>query len=87
MIPQGALTEWQAKVPWPQPYQVEQDLILSRLMIEIARDELLGEEFVLRGGTCLHKLYLPEPLRYSEDLDYVRQTRSGIKPFVQACAK
>ncbi len=84
MIPQGAVTEWQAKVPWPQPYQVEQDLILSRLMIEIARHELLGEELVLRGGTCLHKLHLPEPLRYSEDLDYVRRTRSGIKPYVHA---
>ena len=84
MIPQGAITEWQANVPWPQPYQVEQDLILSRLMIEIARDEVLGEEFVLRGGTCLHKLHLPEPLRYSEDLDYVRRTRSGIRPYLDA---
>lgn len=87
MIPQGAITEWQAKVPWPQPYQVEQDLILSRLMIEIARHELLGEELVLRGGTCLHKLHLPEPLRYSEDLDYVRRTRSGIGPYLDALRK
>jgi predicted nucleotidyltransferase component of viral defense system len=84
VIPQGAVTEWQARVPWPQPYQVEQDLVLARLMIEIARHELLGQEFVLRGGTCLHKLYLPEPLRYSEDLDYVRRTHSGIKPYVEA---
>jgi hypothetical protein len=38
-------------VPWPQPYQVEQDLILMRLMLEIARHELLRGEFVLRGGT------------------------------------
>ena len=84
MIPRGAVTEWQGRVPWPQPYQVEQDLVLARLMIEIARDELLGGEFVLRGGTCLHKLHLPEPFRYSEDLDYVRRTHSGIKPYVQA---
>lgn len=28
VIPRGAVTEWQARVPWPQPYQVEQDLIL-----------------------------------------------------------
>lgn len=84
MIPRGALTEWQARVPWPQPYQVEQDLVLARLMIEIARHELLGGEFVLRGGTSLHKLHLAEPLRYSEDLDYVRRTHSGIKPYVEA---
>ncbi len=84
MIPRGALTEWQARVPWPQPYQVEQDLILTRLMIEIAQHELLGGEFVLRGGTCLHKLHLQAPLRYSEDLDYVRRTHAGIKPYVEA---
>ena len=84
MIPRGAVTEWQARVPWPQSVQVEQDLILARLMIEIANHELLGGELVLRGGTCLHKLHLPQPLRYSEDLDYVRRTHSGIKPYVEA---
>jgi hypothetical protein len=62
-------------------------LLLSRLMIEIARDEVLGPELVMRGGTCLNKLHLPEPLRYSEDLDYVRSTRGGIKPYTQALAK
>ena len=41
-------------------------------------------ELVLRGGTCLHKLHLSEPFRYSEDLDYVRRTHSGIKPYVDA---
>ena len=82
MIPRAFLTEWQRRVPWPEPYQVEQDLILSRLMIEIARNELLGSELVRRGGTCLHKLHLAEPWRYSDDLDYVRRTRSGIKPVI-----
>ena len=27
---------------------------------------------MLKGGTCLHKLWLPEPWRYSKDLDYAR---------------
>jgi predicted nucleotidyltransferase component of viral defense system len=71
-------------VPWPQPFQVEQDLILSRLIVEIANHELLATELAMRGGTCLHKLHLPEPLRYSEDLDYVRKTHSGIKPYLDA---
>lgn len=84
MIPRAFVTEWQSRAPWPQPYQVEQDLILSRLMIEIADHELLGGELVMRGGTCLHKLHLPQPRRYSEDLDYVRRTHSGIKPHVDA---
>jgi predicted nucleotidyltransferase component of viral defense system len=84
LIPRGAITEWQARVPWPQPVQVEQDLVLTRLMIEIANHELLGGELIMRGGTCLHKLHLRRPSRYSEDLDYVRRTHSGIKPYVEA---
>jgi predicted nucleotidyltransferase component of viral defense system len=68
--------------PWPEAYQVEQDLILSRLMIEIAEDELLGSELVMRGGTCLHKVHLNEAWRYSEDLDYVRRSGGGIGPYL-----
>lgn len=58
---------------WPTPDQVEPDLLLSRVLIAIYQDEVLSEELVLRGGTCLHKLYLPAPRRYSEDLDFVRR--------------
>jgi predicted nucleotidyltransferase component of viral defense system len=53
-------------------------------MVEIAKDNLLGDELVMRGGTCLHKLHLSQPLRYSEDLDYVRRTRSGIGRYLDA---
>ncbi len=53
-------------------------LLLSRLIIEIANDDYLGSELVFRGGTCLHKLHLDPPRRYSEDLDYVRATPGGI---------
>lgn len=84
MIPAANIAAWRRKAPWPEDNQVEQDLILSRFMVEIADDELLGPELTMRGGTCLHKLRLPEPLRYSEDLDYVRRTRSGIKEHLRA---
>jgi len=87
MIDRPALVAWRSKAPWPNPVQIEQDLLLSRLMIEIASDEVLGPELTMRGGTCLNKLHLPEPLRYSEDLDYVRSTHTGIKPYTQALAK
>lgn len=84
MIPAANITAWRNQAPWPEDNQVEQDMILSRLMIEIARHDLLGDELALRGGTCLHKLHLPVPLRYSEDLDYVRRTRSGVGPILDA---
>lgn len=38
MIPSAFITEWRTRVPWPESYQVEQDLILSRLMVEIANN-------------------------------------------------
>jgi predicted nucleotidyltransferase component of viral defense system len=84
LIPAASVTAWRRIAPWPEDNQIEQDLILTRLMIEIANHDLLGNELVMRGGTCLHKLHLSAPLRYSEDLDYVRRTRSGIKEHLQA---
>lgn len=78
MIPEAHVTAWAAQVPWPNPEQVEQDLLLSRLIIEIAADPYLGAELIFRRGTCFHKLHLDEARRYSEDLDYVRSTAGGI---------
>lgn len=72
MIPQAYITEWSSQAPWADEVQVEQDMVLNRLLIEIAHQSLLGEALAFRGGTCLQKLHLPAPLRYSEDLDYVR---------------
>lgn len=64
--------------------QIEQDLVLARLIAEIAAHPLLGDELVFRGGTCLHKLHMETPRRYSEDLDYVRVTSTGIGPVLDA---
>lgn len=84
MITPADIAHWRTRVPWVDPDQVEQDLVLSRLIVEIANHPLLGDELVFRGGTCLHKLHLPTPRRYSEDLDYVRVTSSGIGPVLDA---
>jgi predicted nucleotidyltransferase component of viral defense system len=84
VIAQAHLNEWASRVPWTQQVQIEQDLVLSRLIVEIAQHELLGGELAFRGGACLHKLHLPKQLRYSEGLDYVRRTRSPIKPYLLA---
>ena len=78
MIPRASLIAWSSRAPWPSEDQVEQDLILSRLLVEIARDPLLSNELAFRGGTCLHKLHLEEPLRYSEDLDFVRTNQQPM---------
>jgi len=84
VIARDYITQWSTSAPWPEHQQIEQDLILSRLILEIAGDPLLGGELAFRGGTCLHKLHLPAALRYSEDLDYVRSTQGGIGPYIDA---
>jgi len=84
MIPYDAITEWATERPWPTRDQVEQDLLLSRAICEIANHPYLKDELVFRGGTAFHKLHLDTPLRYSEDLDYVRRTPGGIEPVTNA---
>lgn len=84
MIPEAAITAWGVSAPWPTRAQVEQDLLLSRLIVELASHPYLRDEMIFRGGTCLHKLHLTVPHRYSEDLDYVRATAGGIQPLTQA---
>ncbi|MDQ1250478.1 MAG: hypothetical protein QG597_4857 [Actinomycetota bacterium] len=78
MIPDAAITAWGRTRPWPSREQVEQDLLLSRVIVEIYNHDVLRDELLFRGGTCLHQVRLPSPLRYSEDLDFVRRTHTGI---------
>ena len=84
MIPAAFITDWGNTVRWPTIDQIEQDLVLSRLIVEIANDAYLGNELMFRGGTCLHKLHLDPALRYSEDLDYVRCNEGGIGALLDA---
>lgn len=84
MIPSAHITQWGAGAPWPERQQIEQDLILSRLIVEIARHPLLGQDLAFRGGTCLHKLHLPSALRYSEDLDYTRMSDGPVGGHIDA---
>jgi predicted nucleotidyltransferase component of viral defense system len=87
MIPANAVTAWGTTHAWPTREQVEQDLLLSRAICAIASDDYLSQELVFRGGTALHKLHLDNPYRYSEDLDYVRSSASGIGPLTQSLTR
>jgi len=71
VISPDALNAWRTTHPWTDDDQVEQDLVMTRVAVEIASHPDLRDRLAWRGGTCLHKLFLPTPLRYSEDLDYV----------------
>lgn len=81
MIPRAHITAWRATAPWPDDAQVEQDLVLSRALVQIFSDDHIARHFALRGGTALNKLALASPLRYSEDIDLVQVVAAPIRPF------
>ena len=87
MIPTQNIIAWGAVVPWADIRQIEQDLIISRAIVEIFSDKLLQRELRFRGGTALNKLHFPEPLRYSEDIDLVRTTSGPIGPILDQLRK
>ena len=67
---------WRSVAPWLADSQVEQDLVLSRVLVEVFSNTKLRENLAFRGGTALYKLHFPSAWRYSEDIDLV-QIRSG----------
>lgn len=78
MISPAFITEWSQQCPWISPSQVEQDLVLSRGLVEIYADPILRERLLFRGGTALHKIVLQPAARYSEDLDFVQLREEPI---------
>ncbi|MFO7728276.1 MAG: nucleotidyl transferase AbiEii/AbiGii toxin family protein [Desulfonatronovibrio sp.] len=71
MIPQAYITEWQRYAPWPDNSMIEQDLVITRALVEIFNHPALADNLAFRGGTALYKLHLPA-VRYSEDIDLVQ---------------
>lgn len=72
MIPKDYIDEWREVAPWPSDVQVEQDLVISRALLDIFGNPVLSEAMAFRGGTALSKLYLPNASRFSEDIDLVQ---------------
>ncbi len=84
MIPRAHITAWRAVAPWSMDAQVEQDLILSRALVQIFSESMLSRHLAFRGGTALHKLFLNPPSRYSEDIDLVQVKSEPIGPTLNA---
>lgn len=81
MIPRADIIAWQSVAPWSAIEHVEQDLIISKSLVDIFNNPLLRDTLAFRGGTALHKLYLPA-LRYSEDIDFVQIKEGQIGPVI-----
>jgi predicted nucleotidyltransferase component of viral defense system len=78
MIPDIFVEMWSKSVSWQTLSMVEQDLLLSRVIINLYSDDHIKESLVFRGGTALNKIYLTPPARYSEDLDFVQRNKEPI---------
>jgi len=84
MIPRAHITAWRRTAPWSSDAQVEQDLVISRALVEIYSDSALSSLLAFRGGTALHKLYLSPASRYSEDIDLVQIEAGAIGAVINA---
>ncbi len=84
MIPRANITAWRIATPWPDNTQVEQDLLVSRALVAMYERPAVAEHAVFRGGTALHKLFLDQPGRYSEDIDLVQREAGPIGGLIDA---
>jgi len=78
MIPRDYITAWRAKAPWRLDAQVEQDLVISRAIVDLFSVPEVASSLVFRGGTALYKIYITPPARYSEDIDLVQARAEPI---------
>ena len=84
MIPTMNIIAWGNNVPWVAQRQVEQDLIISRALVDMFNDSILSQQLRMRGGTALNKLHFSQPYRYSEDIDLVKTEAGPIGPVLDA---
>lgn len=78
MIPKDFITEWRHHAPWVSDRQVEQDLVISRALVELFARPAITNSLAFRGGTALYKLHFRPAARYSEDIDLVQTKAGGI---------
>lgn len=84
MIPNIFIQNWSNHVKWQTPAQIEQDLIISRALVDLYNDPHIKDALVFRGGTALNKLFINPPSRYSEDIDFVQKNADTIGQTINA---
>ena len=87
MIPQTYVEQWRNLFKWQTLAQIEQDLIISRALVDLYSDEYIMNNLVFRGGTALNKLFLKPPSRYSEDIDLVQKNSVPIGQTIDTIRK
>ena len=65
MIREQAIVESRREAAWTANSMVEQDLVISRALVEMYSVPDTAERLAFRGGTALYKLHLRPAARYS----------------------
>lgn len=78
MIPESYIESWRTHVPWQSLAMVEQDLVISRALINLYSTPKIQDSLIFRGGTALNKLFIVPSARYSEDIDFVQKRPEPI---------
>jgi predicted nucleotidyltransferase component of viral defense system len=84
LIPRANINAWRKVAPWPDNSQIEQDLVISRALVEMYSRPEIARGLILRGGTALHKLFFLPGSRYSEDIDLVQRDAEPIGKLIAA---
>lgn len=84
MIPQIYIESWRTQVPWQTLAMVEQDMVISRALIDLYNQPQVQNSLIFRGGTALNKLIFIPPARYSEDIDFVQRRPELIGETINA---
>lgn len=84
MIPENFVEQWQSSVKWRTLPQIEQDLVISRALVDLYNAPDIKDALVFRGGTALNKLFLKPPARYSEDIDFVQKRPEPIGKIIDS---
>jgi predicted nucleotidyltransferase component of viral defense system len=84
LIPIDYITEWRRSAPWIQDAQVEQDLVISRALVQLFQQPEVSRVLAFRGGTALYKLFISLPSRYSDDIDLVQMLPGAPGPLIDS---
>ena len=88
MIWEQAIVEWRRNAPWDANSLVEQDLIISRALVEMYCVPEVRERLAFRGGTALYKLHIRD--QHAGALQRARTGRDTIQrrgPWVLGSAR
>ena len=86
MLPRRYIEEWKEFAPWPEDAQVDQDLVIEKVLIQLFTDPFTQERLAFRGDTALHKIFLKPQVR-SENIDLVQIKAEPIKETIAAFRK